>query len=92
MRARLTRMEKDIVKKEEKEELTLTDGRRFTCMKELDKQFDQEFEERHVEVLNFIAAEETAVLESEQAGFNKHVDRVTNFIKRLGQLRTWYGW
>ena len=86
MRARLTRMEKDVGKLEEKEELTPSDGKKIRCLKELAKQHDREFEVRHVEVLNFIKAEDTAALESEKAVFDEHVDRITELIERLEQL------
>ena len=56
VRARLTRMEKDIGKLEDKEELTPSDGKKIGLLKELAKEHDREFEERHVEVLNFIEA------------------------------------
>ena len=86
----LTWMEKDISKLEEKEELTPSDGKKIRRLKELAKEHDREFEERHVEVLNFIEAEDTATLESEEAVFDEHVDRVTEIIERLDlYLRTW---
>ena len=49
----LTQMEKDIGKLEEKEELIPSDGKKITCLKKLAKEHDRDFEERHVEVLNF---------------------------------------
>ena len=67
VRAHLTRMEKDSGKLEEKEELTPLNGKKIRRLKELAKEHDREFEERHVEVLNFIEAEDTAALESEKA-------------------------
>ena len=79
-------MEKDIGKLEEKEKLTPSDGKKIERLKELAKEHDREFEERHVEVLNFIDAEDTATLESEQAVFDERVDRVTEIIERLDQL------
>ena len=84
--ARLTQMEKDIGKIEEKEELTPSDKKKIQCLKELAKEHDREFEERHVQVLNFIAAEDTAALETEESIFNEHVDHVTKLIERLEQL------
>ena len=60
-------------------------------MKELAKQFDCEFEQHYVEVLNFIAAEDTTALESVEAVFDEHVDCVTEFIERLEQLETLVG-
>ena len=43
----------------------------------LAKQFDREFEECHVEVLNFIAPEDTTALESEEAVFDEHAGIVS---------------
>ena len=56
MCARLTRIEKDISKLEEKEELSPLDGKKIRRLNELAREHDREFEERHVEVLNFIVA------------------------------------
>ena len=67
--AHLTRMEKDFGKLEETEELTPSDGKKIRRLKELAKEYDREFEEHHVEVLNFIEAENRASLEPEQAHF-----------------------
>ena len=60
VRARLTWMEKDMGKLEEKEELTPSDGKKVRRLKELAKEHDREFKEHHVEVLNIIVAEDTA--------------------------------
>ena len=57
-------MEKDIDKTEEKEELTPSGGKKSRYLKELAKEHDRMFEERVVEVLNFIKAEDTVALES----------------------------
>ena len=91
VRARPTRMEKDIGKLGEKEELTPSDGKKIRRLKELAKEYDCEFEERHVEVLNFIAAEDTAGLELEEALFDEHVDCITEIIERLEQLEDLVG-
>ena len=66
-------------------------GKKIRLLKELAKEHDHEFEERHVEVLNFIAAEDTAALESEEVVFNEHMHRVTEFIERLEQLEDQVG-
>ena len=84
-------MEKDIGKLEEKEELIPSDRKKIRRLKKLVNEYDREFEERHVEVLNFIAAEDTAALELEEVIFNEHVDGVTEFIKRLKQLEDLVG-
>ena len=59
VRACLTRMEKNIGKLEEKEGLTPSNQRKVKCLKELAKEHDGDFEQRHVEVLDFIKAEDT---------------------------------
>ena len=71
---------------EEKEELTPSDGKKIRRLKELAKDHDRSFKKHHVEVLNFIAAEDSAALETEEAIFDEHVDRVTEFFQRLEQL------
>ena len=73
MRARLTRMGKSIGKLEEKEGLTPSDERKIKRQKELAKDHDRDFEQRHVEVLNFNEAEDKAALESSEAVFDEHV-------------------
>ena len=55
-------MEMDTGKLEDKEELASSDGN-YRRLKELAKQHDPEFEERHIAVLNFIEAEDRAALE-----------------------------
>ena len=82
---------KDIGKLEEKEELTPSDGKKIRRIKELAEQFDCEFEGHHVEVVDFIVAEDTAALESEEAVFDEHVDRVTEFIECLEQVEDLVG-
>ena len=72
VRARLTRIEKDIGKWEGKEELSPSDVKKIRRLKELAKEHDRDFEERHVEVLDFIAAEDSAALEAEEAIFGEH--------------------
>ena len=76
---------------EEKEDLILSDRNNFGRIKELAKQFNCEFEECHIEVVNFSVAEDTAALESEEAVFDEHMDCVEEFIKRLEQLEDLLG-
>ena len=73
-------------------------------LKELAKEHDREFEQRHVIVFNFIEAEDKSALESEEAVFDEHVDWVSESIKQLEQLEdlvgttepamphAWQGW
>ena len=89
VRARLTRTEKDVGKLEEKvvrEGSTPADLRKIKRLKELAKEHDRDYEERHVEVLNYIEAEDTAALDAEEKIFDEHVNRVSEIIERLGEL------
>ena len=54
MRARLTRIERDIAAFEGKESLESSDQRKVKRLKEQVKEIDRDFEQRHLEVLNFI--------------------------------------
>ena len=54
VRGRLTRTEWDIEKLEEKETLSPADRRKVKRLKDQVKENDREFEQRHIEVLNFI--------------------------------------
>ena len=91
VRPYLTRMENDTGKLEEKDGLIPSDERKIKRLKELAKDHDSQFEQRHEEVLNFIKAEDKAALDSEEAVLDEHVDRVTEIIERLKNLRTWQG-
>ena len=61
VRGPLVGMEKDITKLEEKEGLPPSDERKINRLEELTKELDCEFEQRNVEVLNFIEAEDKAI-------------------------------
>ena len=86
MLGRLTWMKKDITKLEEKEGLTPSDLRKIKRLKELAKEHDHEFEQHHIEVLNFIQADDTPALDSEEIVFDEHVNRVLEIIAQLEQL------
>ena len=86
MRGHLTQIERDTVKLEEKEGPTPLDQRRIKRLKELAKEYDWDFEQCHVDVLNLIEAEDKAALDSEEAVFNEHVNHVSEIIERLEQL------
>ena len=62
MRSCLIQIVKDISNLEEKEGLTPSDKRKIKHLKELAKEHDRDFEQCHVEVLNFIKSDEKAVL------------------------------
>ena len=59
------------------------DLRKIKRLKELAKEHDHEFKQRHIEVLNFIKAEDKAALDSVEAVLDEHVNRVSEIIKRL---------
>ena len=86
VRGRLTRIERDITTLETKEGLTPVDQRKVKRLKEQVKETDREYEERHVQVLDFIKEEDKETLDSEEAIFEKHVDRVSDILERLEQL------
>ena len=86
VRCCVTWIEKDINKLEEKEELTPSNEGKIKRLKELAKDYDFDFEQHHVEVLNLIQAKDKAAVDSEEAVFDEHVDGVSEIIKRLEQF------
>ena len=66
MWGRLTWIEWDIVKLEDKERLIPSDKRKIKRKKEQAKEHDCDFEQRYVDILNFIEAEDKAVLNSKK--------------------------
>ena len=86
VRGRLTRIERDIVKLEEKEALSPSDRRKVKRLKDQVKDNDREFEQRHIEVLDFIESEDQTTLNDEETIFEEHVNRVTDIIERLELL------
>ena len=87
MRGRLTRIGKDIAVLECQEELTFDDRRMVEHLLEQLKDNDSTFEQRHVEVLNFIEEEDQEALNQEEAVFDEHVDRVAELTRRIERLR-----
>ena len=90
--SRLTQIEKDIGKFEEKEGLTPTEERKIQRLKELVKEGDRDFEPRarHVQVLNLIKAEDKGALGSEQTVIGELEDCVTDIIERLEKLENMF--
>jgi len=86
MRARLTRVERDIATLEGKESLEPSDQRKVKRLKEQVKEIDRDFEQRHLEVLNFIESEDQTTLDSEEKIFDEHVNRVSDLVERLEEL------
>ena len=72
VRARLTRVEKDIAKLEGKTELLLSDQRKIKRLMEKVKEDDKEFEEQHLEVLNFINEGDQDSLDAEESVSDEH--------------------
>ena len=87
VRGRLTRIGKDIAVLEGQEELTFDDRRMVERLLEQLKDNDSTFEQRHVEVLNFIEEEDQEALNQEEAVFDEHVDRVAELTRRIERLR-----
>ena len=81
MHSRLTHIERDISSLEEKEMLTPSDQRKSRRLKDQVKEHYQEFEKRHIEVLDFIEEEDQAALDSEEKVFDEHVNRVSDIME-----------
>ena len=81
VRSRLTRIERDISSLEEKETLSPSDQRKIKHLKDLVKEHDQEFEKRHIKVLDFFEEEDQAALNSEEKVFDEHVNCVLDLIE-----------
>ena len=86
VRGRLTRIERDISPLEEKETLTPSERRKIKRLKDQVKEHDQDFEKRHMEVLDFIEEEDQTALDSEEKVFDEHVNRVSDIMERLEKL------
>ena len=87
MRGGLTRIGRDISPLEEKEMLTPSDQRNIKRLKDQVKEHDQEFEKRHMEVLDFIEEDDQVALNSDENVFDEHVNRVSDIIERLEKLQ-----
>ena len=86
VRGRLTCIERDISSLEEKEMLTPSERRKIKRLKDQVKEHVQEFERRHMEVLDFIKEEDQTALDSEEKVFDEHVNRVSDIMERLEKL------
>ena len=87
VRARLTRVQKDIAKSEGKTELVSSDQRKIKRLMEQVREDDKEFEERHLEVFNFIDERDQDSLEAEESVSDEHGNRVMELLERLEQLK-----
>ena len=81
LRGRLTRIEWDISSLEEKEMLTPWEERKIKCLKDQVTEHNQEFEKRHMEVLDFIGEEDQDALDSKEKVFTEHLNRAPDPIK-----------
>ena len=86
LRGRLTRIGRDIAKLEEKEELGHQDQRKVERLMEQVKENDAEFEQRHLDVIDFIEEEDADTLTREETVFDKHVDIVAELVERIERL------
>ena len=82
----LTRIERDVVKLDDKEGLTHLDLSKIMRSKEQTKEHDRDFDHCRVHVENFIQAEDKAALDSEEAVFDQHVNPASDVIERQEQL------
>ena len=55
-------------------------------LKDQVKEHDQEFEKRHMEVLEFIEEEDQTTLDAEEKVFDEHVNRVSDIMERPEKL------
>ena len=55
-------------------------------LKDQVKEHDNEFEKRHMEVLDFIEEEDRTTLDAEEKVFDEHVNRVSDIMERLEKL------
>ena len=81
---RLTRVERDIAKLEGNSELASSDQRKIKCFLMQVKEDDEEFEQRHLQVLDFIEDQDS--LETEESICDEHGNRVMELLERLEQL------
>ena len=88
LRRRLTRIDREIVDLEKKEELIDQDQRKVERLIEQIKDNDADFEQRHLDVLSFISEEDEDTLQREEVVFDEHVNRVTELIERLERIKT----
>ena len=86
MRGRLTLIEQDIAALEGKEETTPFDLQKANRLREQVKENDQDYEARHMEVLNLIEAEDQDTLDLEEEVFDKHINHVADILEWLGRL------
>ena len=84
--ARLTWVERDIAKLEGKSELASSDQQKIKRLLEQVKEDDKEFEQRHLEVLDFIDEEDQDSLEAEESVCDEHGNRIMELLERLEQL------
>ena len=82
VRGRLTRIERDISSLEEKETPTPSQRKRIVRLNDQVKEHDQEFEKRHMEVLDFIEEEDLVALNSEEKVFDERVIRVAGHHRK----------
>ena len=76
VRACLTQVERDIAKLEGKSELASSDQRQIKSLIEQVIEDNKEFEQQHLEVLDFIDKEDQDSLEAEESICDKHSNLV----------------
>ena len=88
LRGRLTRIEKEIAKLEGKTTLGPSEQRKIKRLLEQVREDDKEFEQRHLEVLDFIKEEDQEALDAEETISDEHGNRVLEIVERLEQLES----
>ena len=86
VRACLTWVERDIAKLEVKSELASSDQWKIKRLLDQVKEDDKEFEQWHLEVLDFMDEEDQDSLEAEESICDEHGNRIMELLERLEQL------
>ena len=63
-----------------------SDKQKIKCLLKQVKDNDKEFEERHLEILNYIKEEDQDALDAEEKVYNAHGSRVMEIVERSEQL------
>lgn len=87
LRARLTRIEREFVSLEKKEVLAPPDQSKLERLLQQVKENDTEFEERHLDVLNFIEEGDEETLGKEETIYDEHVNRVVDLTERMERIK-----
>ena len=86
VRSRLTRVDKDIEKLQEKvqaADLESSDQRKIKRLIEQVNEYDKEFEQRHLEVMDLLDGTDQETMEAEDKIFEQHCNRIMDLLEKL---------